>query len=65
MVQQQTLLDGIGQVSNMHSQIEDPDVLAVYESTLHPNVRTTALQFSGLLKQNTSLPEIPDIDTPT
>ena len=65
MVQQQTVLDGIGQVSNMHSQIEDPAILAVYESTLHPNVRTTALQFSGLLKQNSSVSEIPDIDTPT
>ena len=64
IVQQQTVLDGIGQVSAIHSQIEDPEALAIYESTLHPNVRDTAVQFSGLLKK-TSPPPIPEVDTPT
>ena len=64
IIQQQTVLDGIGQVSSIHSQIEDPEALAIYESTLHPNVRNTAVQFSGLLK-NKSPPPIPEVDTPT
>lgn len=64
LIQQQTVLDSIGQVSAIHSQIEDPEALAIYESTLHPNVRDTAVQFSGLLKK-TSPPPIPEVDTPT
>jgi hypothetical protein len=64
IIQQQTVLDGIGQMSSTHSQIEDPKALAIYESTLHPNVRNTAVQFSGLLK-NKSPPPIPKVDTPT
>jgi hypothetical protein len=64
LVQQQTVLDGIGQVSAAHSQIEDPEALSIYESTLHPNVLSTTKQFSGLLK-NKSTPTIPEVDTPT
>lgn len=58
LVQQQTVLDSIGQVANTHSQIDDPFQLALYESTLHPDVRETTRQFSNLLKPST--PNIPD-----
>jgi len=65
MIQQQTVLDSIGQVANTHSQLTDPDQLALYESILHPNVKDTTRQFSTLLKrpQPDSTPE--SITTPT
>jgi hypothetical protein len=65
MLQQQTVLDSIGQVASAHSQLTDPDQLALYESILHPNVKDTARQFSTLLSrpQTDSTPET--ITTPT
>lgn len=63
LVYQQTVLDSIGQVANTHSQLTDPDQIALYESVLHPNVKDTTRQFSTLMKPSSQTASLDGIQT--
>lgn len=65
LVQEQTVLDGVGDVANTHAGISDPEHLAVYEKTIRPDVLSSVKSFNQLKSSTNQVPSVPGVDTPT
>jgi hypothetical protein len=62
MLQQDTVLDGIANVTSSLNDIKDPDAKALYAKTMDPNLLATAQAISPLLNASQSPPTIVTTD---